>query len=195
MDLSFETLEPTINAQTPLSIWAITSLSRAPFRLTHSNIMRDPQVKVFRTVEAEKVKRLVVVLNSFEAISLIYFTGSIKQRASLLYVLLDRTRLSVSFTHNQCTIAYTRKTARSTQTAPSMPMILSLSVRLKLIIPPYTASSVQYHLCNIEGFPSKTTSTLFKSLFQALFSQVADNDSTRLSIRGNSGLGSSEDEP
>jgi hypothetical protein len=61
----------------------------------------------------------------------------------------------------------------------------------RLITPPHTASSIKYHLCNIEGFPSNTISTLFESLF----SQVAESDSTRLSIRCNSGPGLSEDEP
>ena len=60
----------------------------------------------------------------------------------------------------------------------------------KLITPPLTASSVKKHLCKIEGF-SGATSTLYESLS----SQTAVEDTSRLSLRGSTGPGLSEDDP
>ena len=60
----------------------------------------------------------------------------------------------------------------------------------KLITPPLTASSVKKHLCKIEGFPGATC-----TLFESLSSQTAVEETSRLSLRGSTGPGLSEDDP
>lgn len=61
----------------------------------------------------------------------------------------------------------------------------------RLITPPHTSMSVKDHLCKIEGFKPGTASTLFESLL----SQVTLEESTRVSLKKNSGPGLSEDDP
>ncbi|EDR06551.1 glycosyltransferase family 39 protein [Laccaria bicolor S238N-H82] len=61
----------------------------------------------------------------------------------------------------------------------------------RLITPPLTASSVKKHLCKIEGLSGATGTTLFESLS----SQTAVEETSRLSLRGSTGPGLSEDDP
>jgi len=62
----------------------------------------------------------------------------------------------------------------------------------RLITPPHTALLVKNHLLKIEGFARMTPCTLFESLINQ--TAVEDN-STRLSIKNQSGPGLSEDDP
>lgn len=62
----------------------------------------------------------------------------------------------------------------------------------RLITPPHTALLVKNHLLKIEGFARETPCTLFESLSNQ--TAIEDN-STRLSIKGQSGPGLTEDDP
>jgi hypothetical protein len=62
----------------------------------------------------------------------------------------------------------------------------------RLITPPHTALLVKNHLLKTEGFARTTPCTLFESLIKQ--TAVEDN-STRLSIKDQSGPGLSEDDP
>ena len=63
--------------------------------------------------------------------------------------------------------------------------------RSRLITPPHTALSVKNHLCKIEGFSTGTNSTLIES-----FSNTKTMDaSARVPLKGDTGPGSSEDDP
>ena len=61
----------------------------------------------------------------------------------------------------------------------------------KLITPPHTASSVKKHICEIEGLSGAESSRLFESLS----SRGAAAESSKLAVKGDSGLGLSKDDP
>jgi hypothetical protein len=62
----------------------------------------------------------------------------------------------------------------------------------KAVAPPHTVSSLKRYLCKIEGFPGAENS----DLYETLSSQSAIMpDSTRISLLGQSGIGSSVDDP
>ena len=62
----------------------------------------------------------------------------------------------------------------------------------KSITPPHTALSLKKHLCKIEGVAGFGSNA---SLFEALSSNAAVSDSTRLNLRGHLGPGTSSREP
>ena len=62
----------------------------------------------------------------------------------------------------------------------------------KAVTPPHTVSSLKRYLCKIEGFAEAKNS----DLYETLPSQSAITpDSTRISLLGQSGIGSSVDDP
>ena len=62
----------------------------------------------------------------------------------------------------------------------------------KAVAPPHTVSSLKRYLCKMEGFPGAENS----DLYETLSSQSAMMpDSTRISLLGQSGIGSSVDNP
>ncbi|KIK06076.1 hypothetical protein K443DRAFT_308465 [Laccaria amethystina LaAM-08-1] len=62
------------------------------------------------------------------------------------------------------------------------------------VAPPHTVASLKRHICRIEGFESSGSDISYK-LYSSLSERVPLEDSTRLSLRGNPGPGSSETDP
>ena len=62
----------------------------------------------------------------------------------------------------------------------------------KAVAPPHTVSSLKRYLCEIEGFPGAENSDLYVTLLSQCAVML---DSTRISLLGPSGIGSSMDDP
>ena len=62
----------------------------------------------------------------------------------------------------------------------------------KAVVPPHTVLSLKRYLCKIEGFPGTDNSDLYETLSK--HSPIMP-DSTRISLLGQSGIGSSVDDP
>jgi hypothetical protein len=62
----------------------------------------------------------------------------------------------------------------------------------KAVAPPHTVSSLKRYLCKIEGFPGAEKSDLYEALSSHCAIML---DSTRISLLGQSGIGSSVDDP